>query len=163
MLLCLGFFDLLHFNQTLAYLKFLRGVGKIALAHDVVAVKDGARFMTADFHADNFWHASTYQVAHGRAAQIVKEQAFALRSLCDRFPRPAKIRNGYALARLLCAKKKKPGSIGGRQFKRQECNWEREKPRRFFFGEGLSRAKRLGPPLSVNRSASATAQRAKTQ
>src|SRR5271169_2634644 len=75
--LALNLLGILHFSLSIAYLQFRGGIGKVFARNDVVPIEDGAGFVSADFHRNNFRHSSPNHIANGAAAQIVKEQASA--------------------------------------------------------------------------------------
>jgi hypothetical protein len=92
-------FDLLRlflrFRQislSIAYLRrfdFLRSIHKVTLACDVVAVKHAPRLVAGDFHANHFRYPGADHVTHGRAPEVVKEQAgqSAARVILSQVPR----------------------------------------------------------------------------
>jgi site-specific DNA recombinase len=56
----------------------------VRLAHDVVAVENGTRFVTADLHSDTFRYAPPHHVPHGSSTQIMEGK---LRNPEDSFAR----------------------------------------------------------------------------
>src|SRR6266481_6209900 len=64
----------LNYEHSMNKLDFLCRVHEIALACDVVAVKDVARLVAGNFHANRFGNPGAHHVADGAPAQIVKEQ-----------------------------------------------------------------------------------------
>jgi len=50
-----------------------RGLPKILLVNDVVAVENGARLMAGDQHRDSLWRTGTHKVAYARSTQVMEE------------------------------------------------------------------------------------------
>jgi hypothetical protein len=64
----------------------LRGLSKISLTYDVIAVKYHPCLVARDSHANHFGDATPHHVPYRGAAEIVKEQTSATRGFCYRVP-----------------------------------------------------------------------------
>src|SRR5207245_10309045 len=79
-----------------------RGLGErfpyITLVHDPIAPVDAGRLVAGDLHGDGLTHARALEVAHGRAPQVVEQQAGDTGRLAGRRPRLAERADGAAVA-----------------------------------------------------------------
>ena len=79
----------------------MRRVAQIPSAHDVVALEDGAGLVPGHLHGDTLGHARAHEVAHGGAAEVVRNSAGAAGGDPRFPPRLVESALGDALAGLL--------------------------------------------------------------
>ena len=55
--------------------KTTRSVPQISVAHDIIAIKNAAGLVAAQFHGHALWNASANHVPDGRAPEVVRDAA----------------------------------------------------------------------------------------